>query len=283
MPRPSLRTLVLFLLAASAAGQDRLPADGFFPGWIKSGPSRTFVRQDLFNHIDGGAELYLEFGFERVVVQPYTNGKAEVVLEAYEMTTSLAALGIYLFQAGRESAWPDLRARNSSEETQAAVLKGRFFIRINNFDSIPGARPVMAALANAFLSSVPEEETSDPFRPLPAEGRVPGSERLIRGPLSLQPYFTFGEGDILSQGGKIFGLLAEYRAADGSTYDEMRVDYGDEKAQAAAYSHLSANLDPYLKITERSEAGFSFLDFQGRRGVVERRGTVLNLRFRMKS
>jgi hypothetical protein len=284
MSRSSRGTFVLFvLLEASAFGQDRIPGDGFFPGWRKNGPSRTFVREDLFNHIDGGAELYLEFGFEKVLVQPYTDGKAEVVLEAYEMTDSLAALGIYLFQAGRESPWPELLARNSSEETQVAAQKGRFFIRVNNFDASLGTRSVLVALANAFLAAVPEEKWIDPFRPLPSEGRIAGSERLVRGPIALQPYFTLGDGDILSLGGKTFGLLAEYRAADGSTYNQMVVEYGDDKALAAAYDHLAANLDPYLKVTGRSEAGFSFVDFQGRRGVVEKRGPVLGLRFKIRS
>ena len=70
-------------------------------------------------------------------------------------------------------------------------------------------------------------------------------------PYGLQPYFTFGEGDILSLGGRIFGALA----------------------------YLKANLDPYLKVTGDRPDGFDFVDFQARKGAVVRSGAVLDIRF----
>jgi hypothetical protein len=272
-------TLVLF--AAVNAGQLReiLPPDGFLPGWHKGDPVRIFVGQDLFNHIDGGAELYLEFGFERLLVQPYTNGASELGLEVYEMKSPAAALGIYLFQAGRESPWPELKARNSSEEAQIAAFKGRFFVRLNNFDNVPGAKPIMIALANALLSSVPDVPLADPFRVLPEPGRIAGSERLIRGPVGLQPYYTFGEGDILGLDGRIFAVLADYRDADGSTTTRLIVDYGDPAAAASALKNLRANLDPYLKVTEARDAGFSFVDHRSRPGRVDHFDSRLEIVF----
>jgi hypothetical protein len=264
---PRIVAAVVCLVASRAvSAQDFLPPDNFVSGWEKSGPSRTFIRQDLFNHIDGGAELYLEFGFEKLRLQAYTNGQAEISLEVYEMTSPAAALGIYLFQAGRESPWPEVKARNSSEDAQVAAMKGRFFVRVNNFEA----------------AAVPDEATDDPFRILPSDGRLSGTERLVRGPIGLQPYYTFGEGDILGLDGKIFGVLADYKAADGSAYTRLLVDYGDEAAAAAAFSRLRANLDPYLKITEQSDRGFVFVDYQSRSGRVELRDSTLDLRFKMK-
>jgi hypothetical protein len=275
----------IFCLVASRAipAQDILPPDNSAPGWKKSGPVRVFIRQDLFNHIDGGAELYLEFGFEKLRVQPYTNGKTEVGLEVYEMSGPASALGIYLMQAGRETSWPEIRARNSSEEAQIAAVKGRYFIRINNFEGAAGGRPVMIRLINNLLANIPEEAVADLFRLLPEEGRIPGTERLVRGPVGLQPYYTFGEGDILGLGGKIFAVLADYKVAEGSTFTRLLIDYRTPAAASAAYAHLLANLDSYLKITEKGDAGFGFVDYQNRRGRVERQESLLDLRFKMKS
>jgi hypothetical protein len=39
-----------------------LPGDGFVPGWLRSGPGLRFNERSLFDFIDGGAELFLEFG-----------------------------------------------------------------------------------------------------------------------------------------------------------------------------------------------------------------------------
>jgi hypothetical protein len=88
--------------------QTILPDSGFAPGWEKSEALRTFTGQDLFNHIDGGAELFLEFGFVKLSVQAYASGKAELTLNAYEMESSASALGIYLMKMGRETPFAEV-------------------------------------------------------------------------------------------------------------------------------------------------------------------------------
>jgi CO/xanthine dehydrogenase Mo-binding subunit len=176
------------------------------------------------------------------------------------MESPAAALGIYLFQAGRESGWPGIAARNSSEEAQIAALKGRFFVRVNNFEGGAGSKPAMIALATAFLAGVAADPLADPFIALPAPGRVPGSERLIRGPVGLQPYYTFGEGDILGLGGKIFAVLADYRDDAGLTSTRLLIDYKDPEAASTVFECLRSNLDPYLKIIETRPLSFIFQD-----------------------
>jgi hypothetical protein len=102
------------LLVANASAQSLLPGDGFSAGWKKTGLARTFISQDLFNHIDGGAELFLEFGFVRLLVQTYGGGSSELTAAVYEMESAAAALGIYLMKMGKETPFSEIAARNSS-------------------------------------------------------------------------------------------------------------------------------------------------------------------------
>ena len=271
----------IFFAASTVSGQGIIPGDGFSAGWKKAGPVRTFIKQDLFNHIDGGAELYLEFGFVKLAVQPYTNGKAELGLEAYEMESPAAALGIYLIQAGRESGWPEIKARNSSEDAQIAAVKGLFFVKINNFEGGGGVKPAMIALINTVLAGVAADPSADPFAVLPLEGRIPGTERLIRGPVGLQPYFTFGEGDILGLGGKIFAVLADYREGDGSFSTRLIIDYGTPAPASAVFENLRTNLDPYLTIVETQPRSFVFRDYQRKFGRAALGERVLEIRFKL--
>jgi len=271
-------------LAAAAAGQTArpsapIPDPGFAPGWAASGPPRTFTGQDLFNQIDGGAELFLEFGFFRLRLQAYAKGGAELTLNAYEMESAQAALGVYLMKKGRETPFPEIAARNSSEEVQATVLKGRYFIQVDNLGEVPASKAELAALANMFLAGVADEPAPSPLDLLPAAGRVAGSERLIRGPFGLQPYITLGEGDILSLGGRVFGALAEYRVPGGVAFTRLIVPYPGPEAAAAALARLRAGLDPYLKVTAERPEGFDFIDFQARKGSVALSGPNLDLRF----
>jgi len=268
-------------LAARQAipGPPAIPAPEFAPGWAKAGPLRTFTGQDLFNQIDGGAELFLEFGFARLRLQTYARDKAELTLNAYEMESAASALGVYLMKMGRETPFPEVAARNSSEDVQLTILKGRYFIQVDNLGEVSASKTETVALANAFLAGVAEESVPTPLDALPAEGKVAGSERLIRGPYGLQPYFTFGEGDALSLGGRVFGALAAYRMPGGPAFTRLVVPYPDAAAAVVALAQLKANLDPYLKVTGDRHDGFDFVDFQAKKGSIARSGAILEIRF----
>jgi hypothetical protein len=255
-----------------------IPEPGFAAGWAKAGLLRTFTGQDLFNQIDGGAELFLEFGFAKLRLQTYTRGKAELTLNAYEMESAASALGIYLMKMGRETPFPEIAARNSGEEAQVAIVKGRYFIQVDNLGDVPASKAEAVALANAFLAGVEEESAPTPLDLLPAEGKVSGSERLIRGPYGLQPYFTFGEGDILQLGARIFGVVANYRERPDAVSLRFIIPYAGEAQAGSVYDNLLANLDPYLKVLETRERAFIFEDHSGKFGIVERKGSNLDIR-----
>ena len=197
------------------------------------------------------------------------------------MESAASALGVYLMKMGRETPFPEVAARNSSEEAQLTILKGRYFIQVDNLGDEPAAKADAVALANAFLAGYPEEAVVSPLAELPVEGKIRASERLIRGPYGLQPYFTFGEGDILSMGGTVFGALAEYRTADGESFTRLIVPYPSSDAASAALAHLRANLDGYIKVTADRPDGFDFVDFQAKKGVVALSGSVLDIRFKV--
>lgn len=282
------RKLILAALAVSGlalvvrAAGPVLPGDGFFPGWRISGKARTFIKSDLFNHIDGGAELFLEFGFGQAVVQRYAKDEAEIVLEAYEMAGPEAALGIYLMKCGTETPLPGIPARNSSEPAQFTILKGRYFVQIDNPEGDAALVPAMTALAAAFLASIPEQAVPPGVLALlPKERRIAGSERLIRGPFGLQPYFTFGEGDILGLGGRIFAALANYVEPQGQASNRMVVPYAGEADAGTVFLGLKANLDPYLKIVAAGKKSFVFVDFRERYGRVAWTGARLDLAFNL--
>jgi hypothetical protein len=274
--------LAVIGLGPAVGANFKLPGNGFFPGWKTNGAPRTFIKADLFNYIDGGAELFLEFGFERVTVQRYSKDKAEIVLEAYEMAGPDAALGIYLMKCGSETPLPGVPARNSSEAAQFTILKGKYFVLIDNPDGDKGLAPAMTALATEFLAQVPSP-APDPrlWEPLPKEKRIAGSERLIRGPIGLQPYYTFGEGDILGMGGRLFGVLANYDEGGGQASTRLAVVYPAAAEARNVFLGLRANLDPYLKILDARETAFSFVDFRERYGIARWTGAKLDIAFNL--
>ena len=281
---PFVLPVFWLLVAGRGFAQELLPPDGFAPGWKAADKPRTFIEKDLFNHIDGGAELYLEFGFRKLVVQTYAAGTAELDFELYEMTEPDAALGIYLMNAGRETPWPEIPARNSSEDAQVVAIKGPYYLKINSFAPGAALRPAMISMAKAALDRLPDAPAGAPLALLPAKGLVPGSGRLIRGPVGLQPFYTFGEGDILGLGGKTFAALGQYKTEDGRTSNSLVVMYASADAAAAVLENLRVNHDPYMTIpVGNNPDGFTFSDYQKKYGWVFRRGARLEIVFNATS
>ncbi len=66
-------------------------------GWVANDTVRTFVGQDLFKLINGGAELYHENGFVQIVTLTFGNStNQEISIEIYEMGTPDGATDSYM-------------------------------------------------------------------------------------------------------------------------------------------------------------------------------------------
>lgn len=262
--RPILLLCLLGGLAAAAAAAAAVE------------PDLHFAPQGLYGHINGGAELFLEFGFEGLDV--YHHGRAgapaddpqadDLSVEVYRMRDHAAALGIYLAKCGRERPWPDVPARNTGNAYQLTAVRGRLFVQVNNFDGDAGKMPEMARLARAHLEAEPDAGPLSIWDALPAEGRVPGSEFLFRGRFALDPIFTFGPGDPLLVEHGALGAGARYAAVDDEPIKQLVVVYAGEAEAAAALAHLRANLDPYISVVHEDDGELIFRDWEDRYGRV---------------
>jgi len=273
--------LLLFPFFLSAQNID-FPGDGFIPGWNRESPVKRFSPEILFNHIDGGAELFLEFGFEELLVQNYRSESLEIGMQVYRMRDSEAAFGVYLLKKGKETPLKTIPARNSSDTMQFAILKNNHFILIDNFQGDEDLVPIMVELARKLLESIPAGEPVSLPKHLPRSGLQLNSLFLFRGPFALQPLFTFGEGDILQLKGRITGFAVEY-GEPAESYTLLFIPYPEETAARNALAHLRNHLDSYLKIRSSSENGFTFQDYRGQYGSVLKEGNTLLIKINLSS
>jgi hypothetical protein len=283
---PVVLLTILLLSAAPAAAQDTsrahavsvtLPEGGCVPGWEQIGAAQCFSEKNLYGYIDGGAELFLEFGFKELLLQRYGDHEREVALEVYVMENAAAALGIYLLWCGRETPVSGIGGRNSGDRYQINICRNNCYLLVNNFEGDSAFLPVMTVLAQQALKSIPDGEPVTLFDYLPTEDLIAGTERLIRGPYGLQPIFTLGEGDVLQLGGKIFAAVGDYRLTDSSRYTQIVVPYPGRPAASTALAYLEKHFDPYHTVLDRRDHGFSFQDFAGTFGSVAVRDSVLSI------
>ncbi len=273
------------------AGGDRelLPPDGFLGKWSKAARSRLFTSADLYGHIDGGAELFLEFGFEQLTVQSFNAAPAdahevspgsEIRLEVYRMSDPVAAAGVYFLKCGKENPDSSFGDRHTVNNYQLIFERDRYFVVVNNTGGEERLRGDMLAFARHIASRLPAEKPMALTGTLPKEGLVAESIRLARGPYALQAIYTLGEGDILQLRRSIAAVAADYRGDSGKK-TLILVDYPDAAAAAAAFRHVQGNLDRYLKIVAVNERGFLFEDFAGEYGKATRAGRRVTVEVHM--
>jgi len=286
--KPVLFVLLLFLVflipgTVNTFGQqntlDGFAPDGYIDGLTKKGNVQEYNKNGLYGYIDGGAELFLEFGFDVLRLQKYQYDNSEISVDVYRMTSPEAALAIYLMKCGEEKPIKEVLARNTGDFYQLTILKGNCFITVNNYDGKKEFFPVMVKLANRTLQSIQDEKAADLFSILPTDGYIEGTKLLVRGMYSLQSVYTLGEGDILSLKNETFGVTAQYKAKDNTVYHLLYVKYKSTDEAKNAFLYLCANLDSYIKVLEKGDTSIRFTDYKGKEGSIVLNGEIIQIRF----
>ena len=284
--RPLLAMALLAAVTVAAApqapGDARLmPIDGFQGGWKKIGPPRVFTSADLYGYIDGGAEEFLEIGFEQLTVQRYRSGSEEITVELYRMSDPAAARGVYLARCGRETRDPGLCERHTAGRHQLLLQRHRYYLIVNNTSGGVVTAPMLVKTAAEIAFKLPADAAVPALDALPKAGLVAGSERILRGGFGLQAIYTLGDGDMLQLGGTITAVAGEYQDAAPGSHARIVADYPTPAAAASALEHIRANLDSYLKPTAASDTRLVFQDFEKKFGVVSLTGRRLEVVVRL--
>ncbi|MBM4116595.1 hypothetical protein FJ251_02490 [bacterium] len=268
---------LLLVLASAAAAREPLAPPPAPAGWRLAGAPRLYPGRELYGHIDGGAELFHEFGFVDLLVAAYADSAdRELDLEVYRLEDARAAYAVYLLKCGREAPLPALAHRHSAAPHQLTLVAGDLFIQVNNPDGAPALQPAMAAIADAAAGSRPAPGGDPLFAALPQAGLRPHSERLLRGAFSEEPYLPFSGGDPLSLDGRVYAAVGDYGEAL-SPERAFVAAYPDSGAARAALAALAAICRRDASLLAAAAQGLSFRDYAGRFGAARIAGDTLRL------
>jgi uncharacterized protein DUF6599 len=277
----ALCTLCLLPIRLLAVEPEYLPKDNQVTGWARSASVKTFERRDLYGHINGGAEIFLELGFEKLQVQRFKKQGDEIAVEVYRMADQVGANGIYWLKCGKETRNKELNEIHTLGRYQLTMQKNRFFVLINNLSGKQELVHDLVIFAKAIAAKIPESSKLSVTSLLPADKRVEGSLRVIRGPFSLNLVYTFGEGDLLLLGNKTTGISARYADPKGDEFTRIAVVYPSVESAAKGYKNLINNLDSYIKVVSQSDNRLVFVDFAKKYGEIILQGNRLDISVRL--
>jgi len=255
------------------------------PGWKRQGPPERFNKEGLYGHIDGGAELVLQYGFRELSVFKFKpagepGSSKEIVLEIYWMTSDETAFGLYSTKLeGGEEGWPGIMADNWVGSGQANLVKGECLVNVLAPEC--GDREI-GEFAKAVAKKIPGRATVRPKGMvwLPAEGQVPSSGRYVLGPLAAQNESPFLAGDFwgFEFGGK--NATRAYSAKYGAPPAVSKlvvVELAKALDGGALDEGVLALFNEYLKDIRREGPTLEGRNAAGRWFLFERRGTVAAL------
>lgn len=275
--------LVLALPLLAAGDPSLLPPDGFSPGWARDGAPKVYEGEGLYDHIDGGGEAFLELGFEACTVQRYRKGAETFTFEVYRMTDTAAALGIYLTQCGRETPDKTFAERHTVGKNQLLLVKGRTYLVATSPEASPGLPKALVAAARAAAEGIAPAPPPAALSLLPEEGLVPGSLRILRGPIGLQALVTLGDGDVLLLKRRVPAVAGDFRDKGGSSRSLIVVAYPDSDSAGAALKNLREHLDPYLTVESAGPSRLVWKDHNGLFGTASLDGSRLVLETFLRS
>jgi len=274
---------ILFFVSEIYSVDNFLPANDFYPEWQMTGDIQSFSEKDLYGHINGGAELFLEFGFDTLLVAHYKKDSYELALEIYKMESPLSALGIYLMKCGKENPQIKIKTRNTSNRFQTMLLRDKYFVQINNFSGNKKLVSVIIALANQLINTIPENSEFDIFNWLPESGRIKNTELIIRGRYGLQSIYTFGPENILNLSGKNYALVADYKIPAQGTFSWLKIQYEQAEAAREVFNNIKEKLDPLSSVMKSAEDSFTFIDYKKEYGIVRQEGNFISIKINLKT
>lgn len=118
--------------ALSADIKDLLPKNTELKNCKIADSVRVFKGDELFTYIDGGAEIFMEYGFKQVATANYSDkSNNQFQVEIYEMTDSSAAYGAYTFYLNGEGKSFNAGSEGVFIDYYAACWKGNFLTVIS--------------------------------------------------------------------------------------------------------------------------------------------------------
>jgi hypothetical protein len=131
------RIIILIFLIPYVVSQAQVP-EGFpaidksdIPGAKFQSP-RHFTGESLFGYMDGGAELYREYGITDAVITEFDLKEGHYKCEVFKMTGPEEAFGIYSVSKYRCLSSPPFSPFACQTRYQLQICKGSYYISIIN-------------------------------------------------------------------------------------------------------------------------------------------------------
>ena len=262
--------------------QALFPRQGLPSGWRTESEPQLYSGNQLYEYINGGADLYLEYGFDQAATLEYKGpDDAVIIVDIYRMASPRAAYGIFSVNSGMKyTPVLDVGTIGALTPYQFTFCKGEYFVAVQALGEGGETGWSLDYFTRLVDSRISGADTAFPalVSELPSESLLPQSVTLVHGVLGLNSRRYLGDENHFALGGDTWGVLGLYRLSEDTKKPALLllVDYPDSAEAARVFGQVNSGrekLSPGAAVSDDSSSPGP--GGRGRGSLIDARGKRL--------
>jgi len=237
---------ICILLLTIAMMPLRASESDFFPaavrGWVLSPEAEVYRRDNLYEYIDGAAELYISYGFGKLFTRRYQRaGQPEITADLFDMGGPGSAFGI--FAHSQEDPGKEIGQDSEYLDGLLRFWQGRYYVSLLCSPETPESRLALMELGRRLAEKIPSAAS----RPralslLPPTRLLAASIRFFQHHAWQNTYVFISSGNILDIGPDCEAILAKYDQGEQRPV-VLLVLYADRAIAKRAFASLCSRFN----------------------------------------
>lgn len=166
----------LLLLAADSSVSDYIPQPDFASGWQWDFEPEMYTPENLYEYINGEAELYNSYTFREMVTASYVNSKDDmqtITVDIYDMGSPLDAFGIYSRFRRPGLDFADIGEEAIVSDYNTRFYVGKYFVQVNSGSRDDEIQNLVRSLSRQLAAELPATDRPVELALLPLQGQLP--------------------------------------------------------------------------------------------------------------
>ncbi|UCH15707.1 MAG: hypothetical protein JSV22_07010 [Bacteroidales bacterium] len=195
------------------------------------------TKENLYDYINGGAELYISYGFKSAISRKYLKSEQpEVVVEIFDMNKPENAYGVFSNTRYEE----DYTYGQGSQYVEGTLFfwKSKYYVSIMTTEETDESKKLVNELGKIISEKIEEEgKKPDILDLLPSNELDRSSILYFHHYIWINSFYFISDENLLLIDDNTDAVLAKYGPADKRSY-LLIVKYDDKEAAGKAYNNF---------------------------------------------
>ena len=150
------------------------------PGWSLHREDQVYDSNNLWDIIDGAADLYLEYNFVDLHIARYSSGGIEIKAELYKHGSPTDAFGIYSQERDPGYRYISIGTEGYIAESVLNFLSGPYYVKLSSNQKGAEVQAAITMIAGKLNDDLKQEKAfPKEFLLFPEEEKNPNSEKYV--------------------------------------------------------------------------------------------------------